>query len=635
MKLRNTLILLLIAGGIFGYIWFVERNRPTTREALERSRRVVEFDRDRINVISIKNPDAKIELRKNENGVWQLEEPVKDRADSMAITQLLTTVETLRHDAVLGEEGNALNKDQMKEFGVSTSDTKVKFSGGDKTLELLVGKDAAVEGKIYLRVDGSNSVFVVPNDLKNQLSKKADDFRDRKLTDLTPAQVSRVVIQSVAGEIEAEKKSGHWFLLKPLKARGDDSKIGDLIAQATTARVHSFIAEPASTTAYGLQEPRGSVTLFSDAEAEPVVLQIGTDPQEEKEKDKVYAKLSSRESVVLIPNTVLKILETKPNELRDKHLLRVESDIVDRITIEPAGADAIVLARSGENWVRKTDKDVPANSAAAARLLNDLQTHEVTEFVTDVASDVAKYGLDKPRIKVTLSSFASENTAETKAGEKAIVSVLFGNIGGENVFAKVEEEPFIVSVSRVLLDSIPSDPIQWQELAIYKFKPGDFKSLDVTKQGGPTVSVQRDKESWNLVSGDGIVNQINVESLVNTLANLRAVRWIGATTQEHGLDQPILTITFNVGEGKSGKLSLGAQTADEMSFATAEGLSGTFAVSRPDAEALRLAIIDTVSRTDTSNDKAEKSVTPTAGGASNSDSGRSPTTAEPGGAARR
>ena len=37
-------------------------------------------------------------------------------------------------------------------------------------------------------------------------------------------------------------------------------------------------------------------------------------------------------------------------------------------------------------------------------------------FVADVATELPKYGLDQPQLKVTLSSFASENTAETKAG---------------------------------------------------------------------------------------------------------------------------------------------------------------------------------------------------------------------------
>src|SRR4030095_13741564 len=105
MKLRNTLILLIVAVGLFAYIWFVDKKRQTTREAMEHGRDVVQLDRDKINAISIQNPEGRIELRKSDANVWQLDAPVKDRADSMAVTQLLTSIEMLKHDAVIGEDG--------------------------------------------------------------------------------------------------------------------------------------------------------------------------------------------------------------------------------------------------------------------------------------------------------------------------------------------------------------------------------------------------------------------------------------------------------------------------------------------------------------------------------------------------
>jgi hypothetical protein len=592
MKLRNTVILLVLAAGMFAYIWFVDKKRPTTRQAMEHGRQVVELDRDKINTISIQNPEGRIELRKSDANVWQLEAPVKDRADSMVITQLLTSAETLKHDAVIGEESKGADKNQIKDFGVAKPETRIKFAGPEKTVELLIGKDAAVEGKVYARLEGSNTVYVISNDLKNQITKKADDFRDRKLTDLSATQIKKVAVKRGADELELEKKDQHWAIVKPLRARGDDSKIGDLVSQATTARIESFVSDSANLAAYGLQEPRGSVTLFTEGSGQPVVLQIGASPKEEKDKEKAYAKLSTRDSVVLLSKPVAQLLETKPNDLRDKNLVRFESDIVDRITIELAGGEKIVLARSGENWVRKADKDTPVNSAAATRLLDDLKGQPVANFVSDVATELAKYGLDQPSLRVTLSSFASENTAETKAGEKPIVTVLFGKAEGDNLYAKLDDEPFIVSVSKALVESIPTDPLQWQELTIYKFKPEEINSFEVTKPGQPAVSLERDKEKWKLSKGDGSVNQNNAQSLVNTLAGLRAVRWIGATKPEHGFDKPSLVVTFKTTGNTNGKLTVGATTPEEMSYAIADGLTGTFLISKPHLEAFQLALVD-------------------------------------------
>ena len=58
--------------------------------------------------------------------------------------------------------------------------------------------------------------------VRDDISKKPDDFRDRKLTSLTTPQVTRAVLKSPAGEIELAKKNERWEIVKPLQARGDD-----------------------------------------------------------------------------------------------------------------------------------------------------------------------------------------------------------------------------------------------------------------------------------------------------------------------------------------------------------------------------------------------------------------------------
>ncbi len=589
MKPKNTLALLAAFAVIFGFIWFWEKDWATTQGAAENAGRVVQFDRDKINAITIRNTGATIELRKTKDGAWTMEKPLKDRADAGAITQLFTAAEALKSEA-LASDAKGATKDQLKEFGLANSETRVTFSGGAKLVELLFGKDAAVEGRLYVRLDGSNVVHVIGTDLKNLVTKKADDFRDQKLTNLAATQVGKVVIKTAAGEIELGKKDQHWSLARPLKARGDDQKIGDLIAQVTNAQVSSFAADASNLAANGLQEPRGTVTLFTEGSDQPVVLQIGA----ATEKDKVYVKLSTRDAVCVVPKTIETLLDTKPNDLRDQQLLRVEADIVDRLTIEGAGKEKIVVARRGESWVRKVgDKNQLINAGAATRLLNELRAQKVSAFVADLATELPKYGLDQPAVKVTLSSYASENTAETKAGERPIVSVLFGKTEGDKVYAKLDDEPFVVSVPSAVLDFAMTDPLQWQDLGIYRNKADEITGLEIAREGQPTLSLERDKDkNWVLAKGDGKVNQVNVQSLVNTLANLRAIRWLGASKPDHGLDKPALSVTFKTSGKTGGKLAAGAATPDGLHLATAEGFTGTFTISHPDFTAFELPIID-------------------------------------------
>ncbi|MEP6669476.1 MAG: DUF4340 domain-containing protein [Chthoniobacter sp.] len=591
MKLKNTLILFIAALAIYAFIHFYESKQPTSQEATDRAGRVVQFDRDKITGITIKNTETKIDLRKKD-GAWFIEAPVKDRADSMAVNQLFTTAESLKSEDSIPTDKDG-GKDMLKDFGLTSSDTRLTFTGGDKPVELILGKDAAVEGKIYVRLDDSKTAHVIGNDLKTQISKKVDEFRDHKLTDVIATQVNKVQFKTAAGEIELAKKDQHWSLDKPFKARGNDQKVGDLISQAANAQVDSFVTDTSNLASFGLQEPRGTFSFSTEGSKEPVVLQIGK--ALEKDKEKIYVKVSTRNAVLVVPKTVEALLDTKPNDVRDRNLVRFTSDIVDRINIESPGKEKIVLARKGESWVRKSEgKDVPINVAAATRLMSELQSAQVVNFAADVATELPKYGLDQPSVTVTLSSYSSENTAETKAGEKPIVSILFGKIEGDNVYAKLDDEPFVVSIPRGFLSFAMTDPLQWQELTVYKNKPEDITALEIAREGQPTLTLERDKEkdkNWVLAKGDGKINQTNLQSMVNTLASLRAVRWVGAATPEQGLAQPKITVSFKTAAG-GGKLLIGTQTPDMLNYASAEGLTGTFALSQPDVTAFQLPFIE-------------------------------------------
>lgn len=622
MKFKHTLLLLLLASGLAAYVWFVDRKMPTTKEREERKGRLFEFDRDQISAIAIKTPEAKIDLKK-EGLNWKVEAPVKDRADSVTMSALLTSVELLRSESTIdGDGGKGVSKDQLKEFGLADPATKITLTVNGKPVQLFIGKDTAIENRVYAMIDGSKSVEVISNNLRNEISKKADDFRDRKLSDLSIAQIRKAVFKTAAGEIELEKTNDHWSVSRPLKARGDDGKIGDTISQALTARVESFVADTSKLGEYGLEQPRGTVTLTVEGQEQPQVITLGGNPKEEKEKNKVYARLSSRDAVVLLPKSVEELLTLKPNDLRDRKLVQFNSDMVDRITLEPAGKEKLVLARKADKgWVRKADQDHEVNGVVVTRLLDELASAMTTNFVADVATELPAYGLDQPAVKVTLSAFSSENTAETTAGEKPIVTVLFGKQKDADIYAKLDDEPFVVSTPNRLMTAIITDPIQFQPLEIYKNKAEDIVGFEIVREGSPTLVLERDKDkNWKLAKGDDKVNTVNVQSLVNTLSNLHAVRWDGPTKEEHGVDKKIVVVTFKTAAGATGKLSIGGQLPDDMRYAAAEGHNGTFVLARPDFDAFNSSLLDRPLA-------APAPTTPTPGGAATAPA--SPHTATP------
>src|SRR5437764_6870268 len=292
MNWRTTLVLAAIALAVFAYFRFFEIKHPSTEKARRQAQNVVKFDRTKIDGVIIQNGDEKIEIRRRDNK-WRLEIPIKDQVDSSLIENLFSELESWQKDATISAKEIDADKSKLNEYGLNKPKLRLKLIGQDRPREILFGKDAPLEGKMYVRLENSKETFLAAQSIKKEIEKKATEFRDRKLTDLITAQVSRVVVKTPAGEMELQKKGDRWEIVKPLRARGDDQRIGDLLAQVTTARIQQFVADDrGDLRPYGLAEPRGSITLFGQEDKQGQALQIGRVP--EKQPDQVYVRFSSR-----------------------------------------------------------------------------------------------------------------------------------------------------------------------------------------------------------------------------------------------------------------------------------------------------------------------------------------------------
>ena len=589
MKTRSTLSLLAAAAALTGFVVW-EKDMPGTREAGERANYVLALDRDDIDGIVVSSNDERVELRRTGQS-WNLLTPVKDRADQSVVNEILTRCEILRKEAVIEEE--TLDARKLADFGVAQPGLRLKLTGRKAPPELWIGKDTAVEGKIYVRLENRGPVFVTGDEIRKIVVRKADDFRDRRLTEADAAHTTRFSVKTAAGEIEVSKTADHWGLERPLKARADDRRVSDFIDAMLGLQIVAFAPDKGvNLNAYGLGEPRASLTFHTSNDEKPLVLELGA---ADEKTGNLYGRLSGREAVYLLPKRLARLFTLTPNDLRDRHLLRVDMDIVDRLTLEAAGKPKLVFQRQQEQWIRRDGaRTEPVNPVKMLALVKALQTREIGAFVTDVASDLPKYGLDHPRLHVTFSSFSSENTAETVAGEHPFLSVDFGADGPDGVYARVEDEPFIIAVPRTLLDEIDSDPVRWRPLPVFNLKPEQIVALEITPgvsgsaAASPAPAFVCSGSSWAAAPGRaGTAETTHVQSLINTLASLSAMRWEASGA----LPGPVDTrISFQTADGKKQGLLLGARTKDGNRAAMIEGDTGWFTISTPDESAFRLRL---------------------------------------------
>src|SRR5437879_2439579 len=147
MKTKNTLILLAIAVAVSAFIIFWERKQPNTEEAKRRSENVVNFSREKLDGIVIQNGDDKIELRRHDRK-WRLEAPMKDQADSSLVDNLILELAGWQKETTIPAKEIDADKNKLAEFGLTKPKLRLKLIGQGSPPEILLGKDAALEGKM-------------------------------------------------------------------------------------------------------------------------------------------------------------------------------------------------------------------------------------------------------------------------------------------------------------------------------------------------------------------------------------------------------------------------------------------------------------------------------------------------------
>jgi hypothetical protein len=549
MKPRTTLVLLAVAIALAAFIFGLDRFSQNTRDRRERAAHVVEVNRTDIEGITIHNGDELIKV-KAEGDAWKMVAPWQDDADTGVIDELLDAIQNLHPEDVITDLGKGDKKRQiLKDFGLNKSKLRLKLDGKRMPAELDFGQDTAVQGRGYLRIEDDDAVYVVTDDLKNIVSKTPEDFRDHRMTPFLTTLINRAIFHVSGGEIELAKEQDNWQLVRPIKARASNDAVVDILTKMNQTQISKFVSENKSNPgSFGLDSPADVLTLYG-GEGKKFEIEIGSAVPSNPQA--VYAGLPQRNTVVEVSKSFARLFNITPNDLRDRKIARLNSDLIDRITIENATQPKIVLAREENRWRFLSPKDAPANANNVNRLIQAMNNDEVTDFVSDTATDLAKYGLDQPKLKITFSSYSSENTAESNAGEVVLSSLEFGNSENGVTYARLEEEPYIFSIADQVFGDLPKTKFSFQSLDILDLKRDELLSVNVEKADEESLDLVRGaKGKWVLKGHQNRQNDGQIQLFLTALTGLRAAAWAGDPNPEYGFDQPSLEIKISYQSGE-------------------------------------------------------------------------------------
>ncbi|MBV9674377.1 MAG: DUF4340 domain-containing protein [Verrucomicrobia bacterium] len=583
MKLRTTFILLMVAVFLGIFILVLDRRSKNTRDLAEYYAQPFKIARNEIQSFTIYNGDQTIQADSTDEG-WKLSAPWQDSADEGLIDQLLTALEFLRPDDYIADLGRGNQKrERLKDFGLYKPRLRLKLQGKQLKNEIEFGRESAVAGKSYLRSVDEDIVYVVNDDLKNTITKKPEDFRDHRLIPFLPSAVSKIELREDGGEIELRREQGNWELFRPVRTRASNDAVYELLKTVASYQIQSFVPDAlVNLSLTGLDTGKQTIVLSSETENQAKI-QIGG-PVNANSK-MVYARLAERNSVVEVAKKFSDLFDISPDDLRDRKIARINPDLVDRISIEMPGKNSLILSRQEHSWRFLSSNYPRANGEVIDHLMQQLNKNEVSEFVADTATDLEKYGLANPKVRITFSSYASENTAEANAGEIVLSTLALGNSNNGFTYARIEQEPCIFLIPEDLAHSFPTAESNFKSLQITNLSREEIVSVRLENNSGDTGELTRTPDGKWVVQGRAPDQKDSEIQLgLNSLTSLRAVAW-SPETEDAGLQKPVLTIVVRYrleGVERALNLKFGSLNGSDQRYGICSETDGTFLVSEKD-----------------------------------------------------
>jgi hypothetical protein len=363
--------------------------------------------------IEMKRPSSPFTLVK-QDGRWRFEQPGNFRADAEQVNTWLKGM----LEGIVAQTVDAKQPD-LKQYGLDKPAAEVVLSAGGSTRTIQLGKDfrpagdQGTGGIFFAREQGDGRLFMLTAAQVIALrDKTVDELRDRKLIDVPNTKdVRKLTLIRPSGTLEAQRASSDtWEMTQPFRAPTDKTNTETLIDQLRLGTSVSFVEDDAKDLAkYGLDKPR-LVAQLTDGRGTHGV-RFGKAAKDHK----VYAAREGENQVVTVEETSYGGFDKTAADLRDLRLMTLDIDKVNTLEIRnPHGSSR--LQRVGKLDWELVDpngkKPQKANTETVERILSSLRA-SAYRHVEEAPKDLAKYGLDKPRITVTLSDGAGSSQIVT------------------------------------------------------------------------------------------------------------------------------------------------------------------------------------------------------------------------------
>ncbi|MBV8886007.1 MAG: DUF4340 domain-containing protein [Chroococcidiopsidaceae cyanobacterium CP_BM_RX_35] len=182
---RTTLILLLLASGLGGFVYFYEVQGANQRQEAEaQEQQIFSFTVDQIQSLTVKTKQRTLLLERQDKpsqSRWLMKAPIQTSASDAAISYLTDLLVQGKSERTLQVPAS-----QLQEYGLAQSQATIEVRLKDqKTHRLVLGKPDFNKSFLYAQVDppaqdsGNMNVVLVSTEFNNALDRPLSEWKSQ------------------------------------------------------------------------------------------------------------------------------------------------------------------------------------------------------------------------------------------------------------------------------------------------------------------------------------------------------------------------------------------------------------------------------------------------------------------------
>lgn len=324
-----------------------------------------------------------------------------------------------------------------------------------------------------------------------EIPQAEQDAKKEKLLTVDKDAITGVVLKFPDRELELKKVDAGWRVTRPVDAPADDTTVKGILNALTDAEVQKAIDEvPADLAPFGLTAPEPAITLtVSNGSAPSLAVGAAT-----KIGGKAYIRRGDEPKILLTAASIRLALNKQAKDLRDKQLLTFKDEDVTAITISRPDGSTVTLSKKDQDaWTIQPGGFV-ADINEVRSFLSALRGARAIDFPDDAPTDLAKYGLDHPRLKVTVTAAGGQPTTLLLGADHT-------DGAQKQNFAQRDGTPTVVTVGDFTLRSLDKTPNALRDKTLLGFDPTRVGKITLTRKDGSATSFTRGADKAWTVDG--------------------------------------------------------------------------------------------------------------------------------------